>query len=61
MTRSNFLTPDPAGGAFRVRAPRASDAIGSALSNAYARDPALPDDMVAILRQLDRAGGGATY
>lgn len=40
--------------AYRVEAPRASDAIGLALRDAYARDLGLPDDMAAMLRQLNR-------
>lgn len=40
--------------AYRVEAPRASDAISLALRDAYARDQGLPDDMAAMLRQLNR-------
>jgi len=40
--------------AYRVEAPRASDAIGLALRDAYARDAGRPDDMAAMLRQLNR-------
>ncbi|MBQ1498650.1 MAG: hypothetical protein IIZ38_10070 [Sphingomonas sp.] len=40
--------------AYRVEAPRASDAIGLALRDAYARDTGLPDDMAAMLRLLNR-------
>ncbi|MCP4615481.1 MAG: hypothetical protein GY844_03485 [Bradyrhizobium sp.] len=40
--------------AYRVEAPRASDAIALALRDAYARDTGLPDDMAAILRRLNR-------
>lgn len=40
--------------AYRVEAPRASDAIGLSLRDAYARDLGLPDDMAAMLRQLSR-------
>lgn len=39
--------------AFRVEAPRASDAIGFALRDAYERDLGLPDDMAAMLRRLN--------
>ena len=42
---------------FRVEAPRASDAIGLALRDAYERDLGLPDDMAAMLRRLN---GGFT-
>lgn len=37
----------------RVPAPRADDAIGSALRNAYARDPELPSDLAVLLVQID--------
>lgn len=40
--------------AYRVEAPRASDAIALSLRDAYARDLGLPDDMAAMLRQLNR-------
>jgi len=42
---------------YRVRAPRASDAIGLALRDAYERDLGLPEDMAAMLRRLS---GGFT-
>lgn len=42
--------------AFRVEAPRASDAIGFALRDAYERDLGLPDDMAATLRRLNGSG-----
>ena len=38
---------------FRVEAPRASDAIGLALRDAFDRDLGLPDDMMAILCRLN--------
>lgn len=40
--------------AYRVEAPRASDAIGLALRDAYMRELGLPDDMAAMLRRLNR-------
>lgn len=40
--------------AYRVEAPRASDAVGLALRDAYARELGLPDDMAALLRRLNR-------
>lgn len=40
--------------AYRVEAPRASDAIGLALRDAYVRDMGLPEEMAAMLRQLNR-------
>jgi hypothetical protein len=42
--------------AYRVEPPRASDAIGLALRDAFGRDTGLPDDMTALLRQLNRDG-----
>jgi hypothetical protein len=42
---------------YRVHAPRAGDAIGLALRDAYERDLGLPEDMAAMLRRL---GGGYT-
>jgi hypothetical protein len=36
-----------------VARPRASDTIGDALRDAFARDSALPLDMVGLLRKLD--------
>lgn len=42
---------------FRIEAPRAGDAIGSALRGAYTRDLGLPTDMVALLAQIDRKSG----
>jgi hypothetical protein len=41
---------------YRVEAPRASDALGLALRDAYVRETGLPEDMVAMLRQLNRDG-----
>lgn len=41
---------------YRVEVPRASDAIGLALRDAYGREPSLPEDMAAMLRQLNRDG-----
>ena len=43
--------------AWQVEAPRASDAIGNALRDAYERDLGLPEDMAAMLRRLN---GGFT-
>ncbi len=40
---------------FRVEPPRASDAIGVALRDAFEREVRLPDDMAAILRRLNGA------
>lgn len=40
--------------AYRVEAPRASDAIGLALRDAYMRETGLPEDMASLLRRLSR-------
>ena len=60
MTRSSsgsaFEAQAPA---YRVEAPRASDAIALALRDAYDREPGLPDDMAAMLRQLNRGDSRA--
>lgn len=39
---------------YRVEAPRASDAIGFALSKAFHNDNGVPDDMAALLHQLNQ-------
>ncbi len=55
MVGSNSRTPDEASSpGYRVEAPRASDAIGTALRDAYQRELGLPDDMASMLRQLSR-------
>ncbi len=36
-----------------VRRPRASDAIGTALRDAYLRDAVLPEDMRGLLKSLN--------
>jgi hypothetical protein len=41
---------------YSVQAPRASDAIGLALRDAYSREPELPADMTEMLRRLYRYG-----
>jgi hypothetical protein len=40
---------------YRVEAPRASDAIGGALRDAFVNDNAMPDEMAALLSQLERS------
>ena len=40
-----------------VRTPCVTDAVGSALRNAYGRDGAVPDDITLLLRQLNSSGG----
>ena len=52
------MAPAPA---YRVEAPRASDAIGLALRGAYANENGLPDDMTAMLRQLNRLDQCASH
>lgn len=60
MIRSIFLTPSEAmDSPYRVERPRASDAVGHALSNAYGRDAPLPEDMTAILHRLNDTAGAA--
>ncbi|RYY26829.1 MAG: hypothetical protein EOP62_08705 [Sphingomonadales bacterium] len=58
MTRSSSGSAQEAQQpAYRVEAPRASDAIGVALRGAYMDESGLPDDMAAMLRQLNRSDG----
>ena len=52
MARSNSRQATEASG-YQVRAPRAGDAIGFALRDAYDQEYGLPDDMAALLRQLN--------
>lgn len=40
-----------------VERPRAGDAIGVALRDAYCREPELPDELATLLRQLNDNGG----
>ncbi|MBX3564238.1 MAG: hypothetical protein KF730_06625 [Sphingomonas sp.] len=62
MTSSSSTTaPEARHTAYRVEAPRASDAIGHALRGAYADEGGLPDDMAAILRQLNRMDDYPTH
>lgn len=44
---ANVATP------YRIEAPCPGDDIGRALSNAYARDLGLPQDMAALLAKLN--------
>lgn len=53
MAREDYMSVEQNEPGYRVEAPRASDAIGSALRDIYARDLGLPDDMAAMLSQLD--------
>lgn len=58
MTRLNPRSATTASlPAYQVEAPRASDAIGLALRDAYERDLGLPEDMARMLRRLN--GGSA--
>lgn len=43
-----------------VEAPRASDPIGFVLRDTYARDHGIPEDMMALLRQLSDKGPGSS-
>lgn len=52
MTRPSRSSVEPA---YQVQAPRASDAIGLALRDAFERDYGLPEDMTTLLRQLNGA------
>jgi hypothetical protein len=45
--------------AYRVERPRASDAIASALRDAYDREPDMPADMIALLHRLNGGGHAA--
>jgi hypothetical protein len=54
MTRPNTRSASTAWQpAYQVEAPRASDAIGLALRDAYERDLGLPEDMAKMLRSLN--------
>jgi len=55
VTRSSSRSaPEAHGRAYRVERPRASDAIALSLRDAFSREPGLPEDMAAILRNLNR-------
>lgn len=49
----SLLRQNGTGRGYRVEAPRVGDAIGLALRDAYDRDLGLPEDMAAMLRQLN--------
>ena len=62
MTRSATSPQDLAGSpAYQVEAPRASDAIGLALRDAFERDYGLPEDMSRLLRRLNGADTRSLY
>ena len=52
MTRSSPLQAV----ATLVPRPRAADAIGAALRDAFGREPRLPDDMMVLLARLNGVG-----
>jgi hypothetical protein len=55
VTRSSSCSaPEANGRAYRVERPRASDAIALSLRDAFSREPGLPEDMIAMLRCLNR-------
>ena len=59
MARDDYIEGHAAGAStYAVEAPRASDAIGNALRNAYERDFGLPEEMAAMLRRLNRVTTG---
>ena len=54
MTDGYIFDGKPRNGDFVVRTPRVSDAIGQTLKNVYSTR-GLPDDMRALLSEIDRA------
>ena len=55
MTRSSsFSAPEAQIRAYSVGRPRASDAIGVSLRDAFERETGLPEDMTALLHRLNR-------
>lgn len=55
MQRQSTASPEKAQSpAYRVEAPRASDAIALALRGAFVDDGGMPDDMAMLLRQLNQ-------
>ncbi|MBX3594320.1 hypothetical protein [Sphingomonas sp.] len=53
MVRNSTLNGSRGSCEYRVEMPRASDAIGVVLRDAYDRDQGLPDDMAQMLRRLN--------
>ncbi|MDP1025651.1 hypothetical protein Q5H91_00355 [Sphingomonas sp. KR1UV-12] len=53
---SASLCIDRAGGEQVVRPPRPTDAVGEALRGAFPAGSGLPDDMIDLLRKLNRSG-----
>jgi hypothetical protein len=58
MTRPSSSPETPA---YQVERPRASDAIGLALRDAFERDYGLPEDMTKLLRRLNGADTRSVY
>ncbi|RYD64101.1 MAG: hypothetical protein EOP58_10170 [Sphingomonadales bacterium] len=55
MTRTfSASAPEAHGSVYRVEAPQASSAVGMALRCAFDQESGLPEDMVRLLRQLNR-------
>ena len=55
-SRTSFSAPAAQDRAYRVEAPRASDAIAVALQDVYSsylREASIPDDMAALLCRLN--------
>jgi hypothetical protein len=50
----SFSAPEAQLRAYRVESPRASDAIAVSLRDAFERESGLPEDMVMLLRCLNR-------
>lgn len=61
MTRASPTLEKAETAAYQVAAPRASDAIGLALRDAYERDYGLPEDMALMLRRLNGADTRSSY
>jgi hypothetical protein len=61
MTRSSASSEKAEHPAYQVERPRASDAIGLALRDAYERDYGLPEDMAKLLRRLNGADTRGVY
>lgn len=58
MMETNTPRPEPASqDAYRVEAPRVSDAVAGALCAIYGAQERLPADMMALLMRLERNGG----
>ncbi len=61
MTRSASSPANAELPPYQVERPRASDAIGLALRDAFERDYGLPDDMAKLLRRLNGADTRSIY